>query len=89
MHMATLLAGAAALAATTAGTPLARDTTYAVKDTHNVPCKWERVGPAPGEHVLNMQIGLKQARFEELERHLYEGMWKSHSGGEYLWRISE
>jgi tripeptidyl-peptidase-1 len=46
---------------------------YAIKETHFVPTKWERIGEAPGNHVVNLRIGLKQSRFEELERHLWEG----------------
>lgn len=52
--------------------PSKRDT-YAVKDKHHVPRLWKRIRPAPEQHVLNLQIGLKQSRFDELERHLYEG----------------
>jgi len=47
---------------------------YVVKDTHHVPSQWTRVGPAPAEHLIKLQIGLKQSQFSELERHLYEGM---------------
>jgi tripeptidyl-peptidase-1 len=46
---------------------------YAVKETHHVPRQWTRVGPAPAWHMINLQIGLKQGRFDELEKHLYEG----------------
>jgi hypothetical protein len=46
---------------------------YAVKETHHVPGKWTRVGPAPAWHTIRLQIGLKQGLFVELERHLYEG----------------
>ncbi|KAL8714599.1 MAG: hypothetical protein Q9220_001547 [cf. Caloplaca sp. 1 TL-2023] len=45
---------------------------YAVKDSHHVPRRWTRVGEAPGHGVVNLEIALKQSRFEELERHLYE-----------------
>lgn len=38
-----------------------------------MPSKWSRVGPAPGDHRINLSIGLKQGQFNELERHLYEG----------------
>jgi tripeptidyl-peptidase-1 len=61
-------------AGTTLGSPLAMRSPYAVKDTHNVPRKWSNIGPAPSSHILNLQIGLKQSQFSELERHLYEGM---------------
>lgn len=46
---------------------------YAVKEFHHVPTKWSRVGPAPAEHLIQLQIALKQSQFSELERHLYEG----------------
>jgi len=48
---------------------------YAVKETHGVPNRWRNVGPPNQSHIINLQIGLKQGNFEELERHLYEGMW--------------
>ncbi|SLM34708.1 tripeptidyl peptidase protein [Lasallia pustulata] len=53
-------------------------TPYAVKDSHVVPRKWTRVGPAPADHRINLQIGLKQSQFDELERHLYEVSDPSH-----------
>jgi tripeptidyl-peptidase-1 len=46
---------------------------YAIKDSHPVPRRWERVGPAPAQHLVQLQIGLKQNNFKELERLLYEG----------------
>jgi tripeptidyl-peptidase-1 len=46
---------------------------YGVKDRHHVPRQWRRIGEAPGEHLILLQIGLKQEGFEELERHLFEG----------------
>ncbi|MCJ1403417.1 hypothetical protein MMC11_006640 [Xylographa trunciseda] len=47
-------------------------TAYAVKDTHNVPDDWVRVHRAPLDQEIRLHIGLKQSRFDELERHLYE-----------------
>ena len=47
---------------------------YAVKEVHHVPAKWSRVSSAPADHILNVQIALKQSQFDELERHLYEGI---------------
>jgi tripeptidyl-peptidase-1 len=44
-----------------------------VRETHTVPDSWERVGPAPPDHTVQLHIGLKQGNFKELERHLYEG----------------
>ena len=49
-------------------------TPYSVKEAHTVPSKWTEAGRADRSHMLHLQIGLKQGNFEELERHLYEGM---------------
>ncbi|CZR64212.1 related to tripeptidyl-peptidase I [Phialocephala subalpina] len=54
------------------GTPIKSRTAYSVKEVHPVPKKWTPIDRAPGNHMLHMQIGLKQDNFEELERHLYE-----------------
>lgn len=54
--------------------PVHTRTPYLVKDTHNVPNRWSNLGRAPPGTILNLNIGLKQSRFDELERHLYEGM---------------
>jgi tripeptidyl-peptidase-1 len=54
-------------------TPLKSRTAYEVKEIHQVPRKWSSQGRAPADHKLHMQIGLKQANFDELERHLNEG----------------
>lgn len=48
-------------------------TPYRVKDSHHVPRGWKRVRRAPADHVIDLQIGVKQSNFQELERHLYEG----------------
>jgi tripeptidyl-peptidase-1 len=66
---AALLAAAQAVFAS----PVARSG-YSVKDSHNVPRHWTKVARAPADHVMNIQIGLKQSNFPELERQLYEGM---------------
>jgi len=52
--------------------PIKVRTDYAVKETHTVPRRWASAGRAPSNHMLHLQIGLKQDRFEELERHLHE-----------------
>ncbi|KAI3324132.1 tripeptidyl-peptidase 1 precursor [Xylariaceae sp. AK1471] len=51
--------------------PVARSG-YSVKDSHNVPGHWTKVARAPADHVMHIQIGLKQSNFPELERQLYE-----------------
>ena len=61
-----------------AGTPLTGRNTYSVKDSHHVPQQWTRVGPASAEHIINLNIGLKQSQFDELEKQLYEGMSALH-----------
>lgn len=53
--------------------PLRSRTPYSIKDTHNVPKQWTKISSAPKDHMLQLQIALKQSRFDELERHLYEG----------------
>ncbi|KAL9618720.1 MAG: hypothetical protein Q9160_006599 [Pyrenula sp. 1 TL-2023] len=45
---------------------------YGVKETHFVPREWERINRAPADHVIHLKIALKQGRFDELEKHLYE-----------------
>ncbi|OTB11951.1 hypothetical protein K445DRAFT_321668 [Daldinia sp. EC12] len=52
--------------------PVGSRTPYRVKDTHHVPRDWKRVRRAPAGHVIDLQIGVKQSNFPELERHLYE-----------------
>ncbi|KAI1465040.1 tripeptidyl-peptidase 1 precursor [Daldinia caldariorum] len=47
-------------------------TPYRVKETHHVPRDWRRVRRAPAGHIIDLQIGVKQSNFPELERHLYE-----------------
>ncbi|KAK8091208.1 hypothetical protein PG994_000713 [Apiospora phragmitis] len=52
--------------------PIKARTPYQVKETHFAPRGWKRVERASADRVMNLQIGLKQGNFEELERHLYE-----------------
>lgn len=55
------------------GSPVRIRSTYSVKESHRVPGKWSCIGRAPRNHEIRLQIGLKQGRFSDLERHLYEG----------------
>ncbi|KAL5119287.1 hypothetical protein ACEQ8H_002774 [Pleosporales sp. CAS-2024a] len=65
-------------------TPVARST-YAVKESHHVPRGWVHKGRAPKNHMLALQIGVKQGDFDELERHLYEVSDPDHARyGKYL-----
>lgn len=61
-----------AVAQVTFATPIQSRTPYRVKDVHHVPRGWTKVRRAPAEHVIDLQIGVKQSNFAELERHLYE-----------------
>ncbi|KAF4624138.1 hypothetical protein G7Y89_g14035 [Cudoniella acicularis] len=67
---ATLLSIAVAAKAVTAS-PIRSRTPYSVKETHFVPRGWRQVEDAP-QGLINLNIGLKQGQFEELDRHLYE-----------------
>jgi hypothetical protein len=53
-------------------TPISRSP-YVVKETHFVPKEWSKQGRSHGGKTIQLQIGLKQGRFDELDRHLYEG----------------
>lgn len=59
----------------TFASPVKARSPYAVKDSHHVPTRWHRLDRAPADHVVNLQISLKQSQFGELERHLYEGKY--------------
>ena len=69
-----ILVTIAAAAQAVFGTPIQSRTAYVVKGSHPVPRQWTKLGRAPQEQMLHLQIGVKQSQFDELERHLYEGM---------------
>jgi hypothetical protein len=46
---------------------------YSVKEVHHPLQEWTRMKDAPKDEMLLLRIGLKMDRWEELERHLYEG----------------
>lgn len=71
--MLTSLVFTAWLAGLVACSPLRTRSPYVVKEVHNPPNRWAKVGAAPADHIVNLQIGLKQNQFDELERHLHEG----------------
>ena len=68
---------------TVAGTPLTGRNTYSVKESHHIPQQWTRVGPAPAEHIISLNIGLKQSQFDKLEKQLYEGMRPSSPASQF------
>ncbi|KAH8652641.1 peptidase S8/S53 domain-containing protein [Tricladium varicosporioides] len=53
------------------GSPIRSRTPYSVKETHFVPRGWRQSADKP-HGLINLNIGLKQGNFEELDRHLYE-----------------
>ena len=53
--------------------PVTRRSDAFVKDFHKAPRYWLNLGPAPSDHTIHLTIGVSQGRFNELERHLYEG----------------
>jgi len=63
----------AAIASQTIATPIARSP-YQVRETHYVPKGWQKLDRSHGGKTIQLQIGLKQGRFEELDRHLAEGL---------------
>lgn len=71
---ASVLLTVAVAVQTVFGSPVKSRTAYAVKETHRVPHRWQKMGRAPADKILNLQIGVKQGQFDELERHLYEGL---------------
>lgn len=65
---------AAAIAANAAlASPIRARSPYAVKEEHYVPREWTKLGRSHGESVIQLQIGLKQGRMDELITHLHQG----------------
>ncbi|RYO89452.1 hypothetical protein DL763_005649 [Monosporascus cannonballus] len=56
-------------------TPVQVRTPYQIKESHFVPRGWKRLDRAPQDHVIDLQIGVKQGNFAALEKRLYEGMY--------------
>lgn len=78
------LAAGLALVALSTASPLKLRTPYAVKESHFVPRQWTEVEPAKGDGLVNLKIALYQSRFEELEKHLYEGKSSLNPEYEYI-----
>ena len=56
-----------------ASAALASASPYKLKEYHPVPRGWTQIGQAPRTHSIQLEIGLKQSRFDDLEKDLYEG----------------
>ncbi|KAI4606925.1 hypothetical protein J4E83_009836 [Alternaria metachromatica] len=52
--------------------PIQARSPYVVKETHYAPREWTKLERSHGGKTIQLQIGLKQGRFEELDRHLHE-----------------
>lgn len=61
------LALASAIARSTSDSNL-----YSVKETHFVPRGWSSIGNPHPDQILDIKIGIKNKRFAELEKHLYQ-----------------
>ncbi|OAL52778.1 tripeptidyl-peptidase 1 precursor [Pyrenochaeta sp. DS3sAY3a] len=70
---------AAIAARETLATPISARSPYVVKETHFVPKEWTKLERAHGDKTIQLQIGLKQGRFDELDRHLHEVSDPDHS----------
>lgn len=73
MHLKTTVLVVAFVACDVFSTPISRSP-YVVKETHFVPLGWTKQERSHGGKTIQLQIGLKQGRFDELDRHLQEGM---------------
>ncbi|EOA81754.1 hypothetical protein ACJQWK_10825 [Exserohilum turcicum] len=72
MHMLASVLLTALAAREALASPVHARSPYLVKETHYVPRQWTRLGRAHGAKTIQLQIGLKQGRFDELDRHLYQ-----------------
>lgn len=73
MHLKTAVLVVAFAACDAFATPISRSP-YAVKETHFAPAGWTKQERSHGGKTIQLQIGLKQGHFDELHRHLQEGM---------------
>jgi tripeptidyl-peptidase I len=65
---------AAVIAAQTAfASPIRARTPYAVKEKHYAPREWTKLERSSGNNLVQLQIGLKQGKFDDLVKHLNEG----------------
>lgn len=58
---------------------------YSIKERHNVPLGWKKIGAVPDSHSINLHIGLTQSNQADIEKHALEASDPSHPGyGQYL-----
>lgn len=75
MYSATVFLAVLIAAQAVLGSPVQKRAGYTIKETHFPPQKWSKVGKAADDITIHLNIGLKQSSFDELERHLYEGIY--------------
>jgi tripeptidyl-peptidase-1 len=74
MQLLTSALLAAAIAAQAAlASPIRARSPYVVKETHYAPREWTKLQRSNGDSMVQLQIGLKQGRFDDLVKHLNEG----------------
>ncbi|CAG9993160.1 unnamed protein product [Clonostachys byssicola] len=80
IYLVSALAAHAANAA-----PTHDERSYQIKETHIVPRKWQKIERAPSSHIIDLQIGVRQGNFEELEKRLNEVSHPDHGNyGKHL-----
>ncbi|KAJ4286678.1 hypothetical protein N0V90_012930 [Kalmusia sp. IMI 367209] len=70
--LASALLAAAIAAQAVLASPIRARSPYAVKETHFAPREWTKLERANGGSVVQLQIGLKQGKMDELLKHLGE-----------------
>lgn len=73
MHIFSVAVAALSTAQLVLGGSIKARSPYVVKETHFVPNQWTKIGIPHPDHMVDLKIGMKNNRFHELERHLYEG----------------
>lgn len=79
MFGASVLVSVAITAQAVLSSPLQNRAGYSVKETHFIPQKWSKIGKPADDFRIHLNIGLTQSSFDELERHLYEGISHLHT----------
>lgn len=58
---------------------------HSIKERHDVPRGWIRIGAVPDSHLINLHIGLRQNDQAEIEKHVLQASNPSHPGyGQHL-----
>lgn len=58
---------------------------YYIKERHNVPRGWNKIGAVPDSHLIDLHIGLRQNNQGKIEKHIMEASDPYHSSyGQHL-----